>query len=77
MSSIVTATFNSQSDVSQPPANMLGKLGLNVRAVYGHGEFLRGPMGSSRRFGYGTIFPHIQPMLETLFTLEFGTAKEA
>ena len=67
---------SSQSDVSQPPANMLGKLGLNVRAVYGHGEFLRGPMGSSRRFGYGTIFPHIQPMLEKLFALEFGTAKE-
>jgi hypothetical protein len=77
MSSIVTATFNPQSDVAQPPTNMLGKLGPNVRAVYGRGEYLRGLVGSSRRFSYGTIFPHIQPMLETLFALEFGTAKEA
>jgi len=77
MSFIVTATFNPQSDVLQPPTNMLGKLGPNVRAVYSCGEYLRGPVGSSRWFSFGTIFPHIQPMLETLFTLEFGTAKEA
>ena len=77
MSFIVTATFNPQSDVSQPPTNMLGKLGPNVRAVYSCGEYLRGPVGSSRWFSFGTIFPHIQPMLEKLFALEFGTAKEA
>jgi len=77
MSGIVTATFKPASDSAQPSAKAVsGKLGANVRAVYGRGVYLRGAIGLGKRFTYGTIFPHMQRMLETLFALEFGVSKE-
>ena len=77
MSGIVTATFKPAPDVSQLSRNaMLRKLGPNVRAVHGRGTFLRGAIGSGRRFTHGMIFPRVQQMLETLFALEFGASKE-
>jgi hypothetical protein len=77
MSSIVTVIF--KPTFLSPDFSMdafLGKLGPNVRAVHGHGEFLRGTIGSPKRFTYGTIFPNINKTLETLFQLEFGSSKE-
>jgi hypothetical protein len=77
MSGIVTATFKPAPDASQPSRNgMLRKLGPNVRAVHGRGTYLRGAIGSNKHLTYGTIFPHMQRMLETLFALEFGASKE-
>jgi len=74
MSGIVTATFKPMS-VSSTSA-VSNQLGPNVRAVYGRGAYLRGAIGSGKPFTYGTIFPHMQRMLETLFALEFGASKE-
>jgi hypothetical protein len=77
MSSIVTVSFRPTSGLSQPSTHaVLGKLGPNVRAVYGRGEYLHGAIGSGKRFSHGTIFPHMQQLLETLFTLEFGASKD-
>jgi len=77
MSSIVMATFKPTPDSSHPSTNAVSdKLGPTVRAVHGRGEYLRGAIGSGSRFSYGTIFPHMQRMLETLFALEFGASKE-
>ena len=77
MSGIVTATFKPAPDSSQPSTNAtLCELGPNVRAVYGRGIYLRGAIGSGKRFTHGTIFPHMQRILETLFALEFGATKE-
>ena len=77
MSSIAIATFKPMPDSSQPSTNAVSeKLGPNVRAVHGRGEYLRGAIGSDKRFSYGTIFPHMQRMLEALFALEFGASKE-
>jgi hypothetical protein len=58
MSGIVTATFKPTS-VSSTNA-VSEKLGPNVRAVYGRGEYLRGAIGSDKHLTYGTIFPHMQ-----------------
>jgi hypothetical protein len=74
MSGIVTATFKPAS-VSSTNA-VSGKLGPNVRAVHGRGVYPRGAIGSGKRSTYGTIFPHMPRMLETLFALEFGASKE-
>jgi hypothetical protein len=77
MSGIVTATFKPTLDSSKPSTHAAsGELGPNVRAVYGRGTYLRGAIGSGERFTHGTIFPHMQRMLETLFALEFGASKE-
>jgi len=76
MSSIVTVTFKPTPDTNKPSLDALvGKLGPDVRAIYGCGEFPRGTYGSQGRFNYGTIFPHIGIKLEALFQLQFGTSK--
>ena len=74
MSGIVMATFKPMSISSTSAVSE--KLGPNVKAVHGRGEYLRGAIGSNKHLTYGTIFPHMQQMLETLFALEFGASKE-
>jgi hypothetical protein len=76
-SSIVTVIFKPPADSRERPVDaFLSKLGTSVRAVHGHGEFLRGTVGIPRRFAYGTIFPKFGRMLEILLHLEFGSSKE-
>jgi hypothetical protein len=72
MSSIAVATFKSRAPAKRSLDVLLGKLGPDVRAIYGQGEFLRGTHGSLRRFTYGTIFPNINAKLEALRDTEFG-----
>jgi hypothetical protein len=77
MSSVVCAVFrNAPKSRERPVDVVLEKLGTNVRAVYGHGEFLRGNIGSAKRFSYGTTFPHFGRMLGALLQLEFGSSRE-
>src|ERR1700754_3834067 len=77
MSSVVCAVFKDKLKSPVRPVDvLLKKFGTNVRAVYGRGEFLRGTIGSSKRFTYGTTFPGFGEMLEALFRLEFGSSKE-
>jgi hypothetical protein len=77
MSSVASAVFTTQSkSMEQSIDALFGKLGSNVRVVYGHGYFLRGTVGSQRRFAYGTMFPNFGKMLEILLEIEFGSSKE-
>ena len=76
MPSIITATFKPTPDTNKPSLDALvGKLGPDVRAIYGCGEYPRGTYGSQHSFSYGTIFPQIGIKLEALLGLEFGTSK--
>ena len=77
MSSVVFATFKGEANPQLRPIDVvLDKFGPNVRAVYGHGEFVRGPVGSQFCFRYGTIFPELDCALKLLLELEFGTSRE-
>jgi hypothetical protein len=77
MSSVVCAVFKEKTKPRQRPADaLLDRFGNNVRVVYGRGEFLRGNIGSAKRFTYGTTFPQFGKMLEVLLRLEFGSSKE-
>jgi len=77
MSSIVTVIFTPALSPDRLSMDaLLDKLGSDVRAVYGAGDYLRGTIGSNRSFRYGTIFPDISSKLEILFQLEFGTSRE-
>jgi len=62
--------------MGEPVAALLDQLGPNVRVVYGHGERLRGAIGSQTRFAYGTVLKDFGKMLESLFQVEFGSSKE-
>lgn len=77
MSSLVSGIFE---PASHPPewsmADLLTRLGPDARAVFGQGEYLRGGLGSERRFTCGTIFPKFDKMPEALFRLEFGSSSE-
>jgi len=78
MSSIFVATFkNTRDSHTQLITALQDKLGSDVRAVHGYGEFARGNYGSQIRLTYGTIFPDISTKLEALLKLEFGAWKEA
>jgi hypothetical protein len=77
MSSVVCAVFkDGPKSRERPVETLLNKLGTNVRAVYGRGEFLRGNIGSAKRFTYGTTFTQFDKMLEVLLRLEFGSSEE-
>ncbi len=55
---------------------MTKAFGANVRAIYGCGEFLRGPMSVAGFISYGTIFSRFNEMLTALLELEFGSSGE-
>src|SRR3954447_12382432 len=58
ISSIVLVVFSSNSDMRSEDAQIvIQKMGPNVRAIYGHGNFLRGAIGIAGYFSYGTVFP--------------------
>lgn len=77
MSSIATVVFEPESVPREWSMDaLLSRLGPNVRAVYGRGEYLRGAFGSQGRFNYGTVFPSFHGMLEILFQLEFGSSRK-
>jgi hypothetical protein len=77
MSSIVSVIFKPTPDPQDRPVDaLLARLGLNVRAVYGHGECLRGFLGIPAAFSHGTILPNFNRTLEILLHLEFGSSAE-
>jgi hypothetical protein len=77
ISSIVLVVFRSAPNVAARPIDeLLKRLGPNVRAVYGRGEYLHGGFGSANRFIYGTIFPNFSDVLTALFRSEFGSSME-
>ena len=77
MSSIVSVIFKPTPDPQDRPVDaLLGKLGSNVRVVYGHGECLRGFLGIPAAFSHGTILPNFNRTLEILLHLEFGSSTE-
>jgi hypothetical protein len=77
MSSVVCAVFKEETKSRERPAKaLLDRFGTNVRVVYGRGQFLRGNIGSAKRFTYGTTFPQFGKMLEALLRLEFGSSEE-
>ena len=76
MSSVVSVIFKPTEDqLESAMAALLSSLGPNIRAVHGHGEYLRGVFGSQKRFSYGTIFPNFHGILQLLFQLDFGSSK--
>jgi hypothetical protein len=76
MSSVVSVVFRPTENQSESAmAALLSGLGSNIRAVYGHGEYLRGVFGSQKHFSYGTIFPNFHIILQLLFQLDFGSSK--
>jgi len=77
MSSIVSVIFKPTPDPQDRPVDaLLSRLGSNVRAVYGHGECLRGFLGIPAAFSHGTILPNFNRTLEILLHLEFGSSTE-
>jgi hypothetical protein len=76
MTSIVSVVFSPRFSQKGSTDTLLGQLGPGVRAVYGHGECLRGCFGSSKRFTYGTILPNFSRTLEILLRLEFRSSKQ-
>jgi len=76
MSSVVSVVFKpTENQLESTMAALLSGLGSNIRAVYGHGEYLRGVFGSQTRLSYGTIFPNFHGILQLLFQLDFGSSK--
>ncbi|MGJ4952296.1 hypothetical protein [Bradyrhizobium sp. HKCCYLS20291] len=75
LSSLVSAAFPLQASRLDAIEAALGRLGPNVRAVYQAGEYPRGMFGSSSRFAYGTVVPHMSMAMERLLRLEFGRAE--
>jgi hypothetical protein len=76
LSSVVSVVFKLSEHQEEPLAvALLNELGSNVRVVCGHGEYLRGILGSPNRSHYGTIFPNIHGILQILFQLDFGSSK--
>jgi hypothetical protein len=76
MSSVVSVTCKpSEDQLESAMAALMSSLGPNVRAVRGHGEYLRGVFGSQKRFSYGTIFPNFHRILQLLFQQDFGSSK--